>query len=792
MEKYLNKNLSPKERAKDLLEKLSIEEKVRQISCSSVMMIVPLDCQDLKGGTGAATIGLGKSKKFLDDVKEVQDYIMENSRYHIPALFHTEGLAGPLCLFGGNQYPISIGLAAAFDTSIVEEMSVFTRKQLAANGVRHALSPVSDLSRDLRWGRCNETYGGDPTLSAAMTVSFVKGMQGEDPKTGVAATCKHFLGYSASEGALNCHQTLLSDNQIREQYAKPFEAAINIAGLKTVMNSYAAINGRPVTANKKILTDLLRGDLGFDGLVVADYGSVNQIKKPYCLAETDAQAAKMALEAGLDVELPDHVIYSDDLVKAVKSGEVDEQLIDRSALRMLELKFELGLFENPYGVGDYEKNTDNTEANIGSLNAALKSMTLLKNSGILPIEDRKKKIAVIGPMGNSLRMMYSHYTAVSSREMIALIMNRSSKKEDADFVNVLNQGREKETAPQPLSIEDKYFFDSEIRKAYPDTKTIFEAISEKYENVTFCEGCDYKGNNESGIEEAVKLAKNSDIVILAVGEKSGIDASCTSGEGLDSVSLSLPGAQNTLVNKVIEANPNSVIVHNGSRPLCDESIHEKTAAILEIWFPATYGAEAVSRVIAGEYNPAGRTPVDLPRSAAHTPVYHCQYNGSSSDDREGVDGTGYISSPSASLLPFGFGLSYTEFSYENMKLESDDNDNLTITVSIKNIGQRDGDEVVQLYGKDVIASMVRPRQELIGFKRVFIKKGETVNIKFSFNIDILSFVNYEKEWIAEAGKFEFFVGGNSKDKRLEHSYILEKTKKICPNKRTFFATGEIL
>ena len=796
MDNYLNTNLSPEERAKDLLSRLSTEEKVRQISCSSVMMIMPLDMQDLKGGTGSATIGLGSGEAFWKDVKAVQDYVMDHSAYRIPALIHTEGLAGPLCLFGGNQYPISIGLGASFTPEIVEEMSGHTRRQLLANGVRHALSPVSDLARDLRWGRCNETYGGDPTLSAAMTVSFVKGMQGDDPKTAVAACCKHFLGYSAGEGALNCHQTLLSPSQIREQYAKPFEAAIHEAGLMTIMNSYATIDGRPVTANKKILTDLLRGEMGFDGLVVADYGSVNQIRQPYCLAETNTEAAQMALDAGLDVEFPDHVVYSKELAEAADRGEVDMALIDRAALRMLTLKFKLGLFENPYGIGDYDAAMDNTLPNRGSLEAALKSMTLMKNENILPLQDSDVKIAVIGPTGDSLRMMYSHYTATASREMIALIMNRqNAKKEDADFVNMLNQGREEDKqtdggAPQPGSIEDRHFFGDEIRTAYPDAKTIFEAIRERFPNAQYAPGCDYKGADRSGIAAAVELASKSDIVILTVGEKNGIDASCTSGEGLDSVSLRLPGVQDELVQAVYAANPNAVLVHTGCRPLCWEWAYQNIPAILEGWLPCTYGPEAIAQVLSGAYNPAGRTPVDLPRSAAHAPVYHSQYKGSSADDHMGADGTGYIGSPSTSLRPFGYGLSYTTFAYENASLSADEEGNLEVTVNVRNTGCRDGEDVVQLYGTDLIASMVRPRQELIGFKRVFVPQGETAQVKLRFNIDILSYVGADGAWRVEKGEFAFFLGSHSKDKRIELSYTLPQTRQVDPNKRCFYAAAE--
>lgn len=790
MRSYMDASLPAKERAKLLLDEMTLEEKVRQISCSSVLMIMPLEMQDLKGGTGAATIGLGRSECFLDDVKEVQDYVMAHSPHHIPALFHTEGLAGPLCLFGGNQYPISIGLGATFEPELVEEMSAYTRRQLAANGVRHALSPVCDLARDLRWGRCNETYGGDATLASAMTVAFVKGMQGDDLKEGVAATCKHFLGYSASEGALNSFQTLVPENQLREQYAKPFEAAIHEAGLKTVMNSYSAINGRPVTANKKILHDLLREDLHFEGAVVADYGSINQIKTPYALAEDNVSAARMALEAGLDVEFPERAVYTDELVEAVRAGRLDEALIDRSALRILTLKFELGIFEHPYGVGDLSAAMDNAAPNRGSRLAARKSMALLKNDGILPIEDKKKKIAVIGPVGNTLRLLYSHYTATSMREMVASLMKEKAEAKNADIINVMNQGREEETvgkAPQPQSITDKYFFDGEIKKAYPEAQTIFEALSGCFESVSFAEGCDYKGEDRSGFSEAVELAKRSDIVIFAVGEKSGIDASCTSGEGVDATSLSLPGVQEELVRAVFSVNPRAVIVHTGCRPLCWEWAYENIPAILEAWFPSTYGAEAIAAVLTGEYDPAGRTPVDLPRDAAHSPVYHCQYNGSSSEDRQGMDGTGYANSPSTSLRPFGYGLSYTQFAYRDLMLREEVDGRLALSVTVENVGERDGEEVVQLYGKDIVASMVRPRQELLGFKRIPLKAGESRKVTFLFDIDILSFVGEDGKWRVEAGKFAFFVGSHSKDKRLTAEYELPQTREVDPNHRTFCA-----
>ncbi|MDE6442151.1 MAG: glycoside hydrolase family 3 C-terminal domain-containing protein [Clostridia bacterium] len=774
------------ERARALLKQLSLEEKVNQLTCTNVKDVNALDFP----ATGTAVLGVVREGNFYDAVKKVQSYIIGNSPHRIPALIHAEGLSGPVCLLGGCQYPAPIGLGATFEPELVEEMAKFTSRQLAANGIRHALSPVLDLARELRWGRCNETYGGDPTLCASFSVSFIKGMQGEDLTHGVAATCKHFLGYSISESGLNMHQTVLPYKVIREQIAKPFEAAINLADVKCVMNSYSAVEGLPVTANKKILNDLLRDGLGFKGTVVSDYSSVNQIMTVYRLADNIEDTARLALNAGLDVEYPNRKFYADELIAAVKEGRIAEELVDRSVLRLLTLKFELGLFENPYGVGNYDEAMDNTLPDEGSLKTTRKSITLLKNDGILPLTDKKAKVAVIGPCANTLRLMYGHYTAVGAWEILKIIDAIKAEGENADFVSILNQGAEGATKKiRPRTIESKYIFDGEIRKAYPKAKTLYEGLKDKFENAVFTEGCDYKGNDKSGFEKAQKLAKTSDFVVLCVGEKSGIDPSCSSGEGVDCTSLTLPGVQDELVKAVHEVNKNCIIVHTGCKPLCNEWVYENIPAVIEAWFPATFGGQAVAEVICGEYNPAGRTPVDLPRSAGHSPVYFSQFNGSVSEGHENFGIKGYTDSLSSPLLPFGYGLSYTTFAYGAPELAHDGNGNISISVKVTNTGARDGEEVVQLYGKDEYACTVRPKKELVGFKRIALKAGASKKVTFKFNINILSFVNADGQWIAEAGDFTFFVGGNSNaDKTC--TYRLDKTVKVNPNKRDFFALAE--
>lgn len=792
MENYLNPNLSPQERAEDLLSKMELTEKTRQLGCTLALPMIPMEYQDLRGGIGASILMVSNDN--AKDIRAMQDYILDHSPHRIPALFHNEALSGTNAVLGGNQYPISIGLGASFDPEMVEEMCEITREQMLANGIRHALSPVADLARDLRWGRTNETYGNDPTLSAAMTVAFVRGMQTEDLKNGVAACGKHFIAYSQPEAGMNMHKTMATNQEIREQFAKPFEAAIQLANLKTMMNAYSAVNGKPVVGSKEVLTDLLRGELGFDGVVVSDYTSIPQLVEPYRMAEDNTDAGIQALKAGMDIECPGRDCYGDGLEQAVRDGRLEESYVDRAVLRILKLKFELGLFENPYPREELlPRAMDSERADRGSYHAAQETMTLLKNDGILPLKDTGKKVAVIGPAGNCLRMLFSHYTAVAGSEMMANLAAEGDTQEGFNLSELMQQGSgEDENAnvgDSMLQREslDKYEVDKLIRKLYPKAKTVFEALQESFSSAAFCEGCDYRGDDRSHFAEAAELARQSDAVILCVGGKSGIGVSATSGEGVDSASLKLPGVQEELMRAVYEANPNLVIVHSDGRPLSSPWAYEHARAILEAWLPNTYGGLAIADVLTGKYNPAGRTPVDVPRSEGHLPVYHYQQNGSSSVHNLHIIKTGYADDSSSVLRPFGYGLSYTDFDYANGKLEDLGDGSIVISVDVKNTGALAGDEVVQLYGSDLCASMIRPIHELIGFKRVSLHAGETKRVSFSFNIDALSFENSDGDWVAEAGRFRFVLGSHSDDIRAEFEYTQKETIKVDPNKRCFFA-----
>ena len=795
---YQNPELSIDERVEDLMSRMSTAEKVKQITCAMVIPVTPLEKQDLAGGIGSFTV-LG-SQNMAKDVMEAQQYVIAHSEHGIPALVHCEALSGPASLPAANLFPTSLSLGATFEPELAKKMSEGSRKQMYAFGIRHALSPVADLGRDLRWGRCNEGYGEDPTLASALTVAFVKGLQGEDLKEGIACTGKHFLGYSQSESALNAHKSLASRRELREVFGKPFEAAIHKADIKCIMNCYSEVEGQPMCANKAILNDMLRDDMGFEGVVVSDYNSIRHVMSEYMMADTMLEASRLALEAGLDVELPTRMGYNDEFAAAVESGEIDVAYVDRSVRRLLKLKFELGLFENPFPHPELiPAAMDNTENNRWSLEAARKSITLLKNNGILPIRDTKKRLLVVGPTGDAIRLMIGHYTYVATMEMLMLMMSGGKEVQPGvDPDDITKDDEANKSAFDDVAVKlstsnlaDKHLLDGMIRQMYPDAKSTLEALREIFDSVEFVEGCDYKGDDDSHFEEAVEAAKKADVVIMAIGGKNGLGGSCTTGEGVDSSSLDLAGQQENLMRAVFHANPNMVIVHTDGRPLCSEWAYENVPAIIEGWLPATYGGQAIAEVINGRMNPAGRTPITVPRSAGHLPVYHYQNNGSSAAYNKGLINTGYINSESSPLAPFGYGLSYTSFDYKDFTVSKANDGTVTATVAIQNVGEYDGEEVVQLYGRDVLASVIRPRQELIGFARVPLKKGESRRVTFTFNLDQLAFEDAGYQWVLEKGEFEFFVGGHSDDRRLSASVRQDKTISVDPRKRSFYAEAHV-
>ncbi len=793
MEKYLDSTLSPAERAADLLSRMTREEKLKQIQCR----IYKAGEGDLKDGMGEIFVeGLLEHvtpENTAAAIRQIQEECMNSSRFRIPAIVHNEALSGVL-MEQASSFPTSISLGASFSPDTVQDMMDRVRRQMVSVGFRHALSPVLDIPRDLRWGRVSETYGNDPTLSAAMSVAFVKGLQTDDLKNGASATGKHFLAYSQTEGGLNMNKSVVDERDLREVFAKPFEAAIRLANLGTIMNSYSEVNGRPVCASKKILTDLLRDDLGFTGPVVSDYGSIERLVFSFRTAEDLKEAAAQCLEAGLDLECPNPLGYAEPLQQALEEGRVTDELLDRACLRILKFKFELGLFENCMPrdemIKEAFRNPAHKEAN---LKAAEKVMTLTKNNGILPLTDKKLKVAVIGPTGNGLRFLYSGYTYTTLVDMnlgrLEMIGTETPKR--PVFDPLAEKGFPKRT--YPFSHEQAIqWMDARIRKYDPEAKTIFEAIREEFPDAVYVEGCSFLNPEKTDFDTAVAAAAEADLVFLTVGAKCGWGAHSNHAEGLDTRNIGLPASQNELARRVLQAAKKCVVIHTDARPLVHTDAYEKADAILETWLPNTYGAAAVVNTLLGKNNPAGRLPFDVPYDEGMIPYYHYQHNGSHEYSGGATAGL-YGDAPKNLHRPFGFGLSYTTFEYSNMQLTSDGKENpvLNISVDVKNTGDRSGDEVVQLYARDLIGSVIRPYQELAGFKRITLEPGQTKTVNFRLQLDQLAFRDEDGNWILEAGDFAFYIGPDSRTRKDRIIFRQEKTVAIDYTKRGFYAEATV-
>ena len=769
-----------KEKIKELMAEMTTEEKVLQLTCLMPADMKQPETLGIENGIGAIPILGGAPDQIAEDINRIQKYVLEHSRHKIPVMFHCESLTGPL-IAGGVQFPLSIGLGAAFEPEIVEEMASICRKQTSAVGIHHVLSPVVDLVRDLRWGRLGETYAGDPVLCGAMGTAYVKGMQNNEDGYGNAATLKHFLGYSATAGGLNMAQTVVNERDLRENFARPFEMAIRNGHVRGIMNSYSEYNGKPVCASKEILTDLLRDDLGFKGVVVSDYASVDRLRNVFRVTDDITKAGELCLEAGLDMEFPSRLGYSREMAKDADKGTFDMAYIDRAVERVLTMKYELGLFENPYAQPEQMAAAyDNTENNKKAHAAAQKTMTLTKNNGILPLTDRTKKIAVIGPMGDSVRAFYGCYSICGGFDM--MFTGKSAMAGVEANSDDVTSGFDTEKL-------DLHITDDTIRAVYPEIQTTSEALKSRFDHVTWTEGCDYAGDEKNDYVSAMQAAKEADIVIMTLGGRNGWGMHCTSGEGIDTTDIGLPGNQEELLRKVYDVNPNMILVHTDVRPVVSEWIYEHVPAILEGWIPCTYGGIAIAETITGEYNPGGRLQIDVPRSLAHGPVGHYFNRGTENESfRNGaINKQGYVNEDMRPQLPFGHGLSYTTFAYHDFSLHMEENEQITVSVNVTNTGSIKGDEVVQLYGIDKVASVIRPAEELIGFKRITLEPGETKTVRFSFNIDILAFYDKPKHWIVEKGDFEFYLGKNSKDVICSDTVTVDKTHEIDYTKRCLIA-----
>lgn len=775
------------ERVEDLLQRMTLEEKLAQLGTVWITALVKDDQFDaqgareiLKNGTGQVTrIGASTGLRPNESaalMNQVQRVLLEQTRLGIPAVVHEESTGG-YCARGATVFPQGIGLGGTWDPALVRRVSEVIRQQMRAVGARHTLAPVLDVARDARWGRVEETYGEDPYLNGQIGTAYVQGLQGKDLKDGVVCTGKHFLGYGYSEAGFNQGAVHLGPRELREVFAEPFAAAIRDAGLASMMNSYSSIDGLPCAGSKAILTDLLRDELGFDGTVVADYWAVTQLYTHHFTAADKAEAAVQALTAGIDIELPVYDCYAE-LADLVREGEFDESIIDLSVRRVLKQKFQLGLFENPYVDPEAAlKVFDTASQRALARRAAERSIALLTNDGLLPLSPEVGSVAVIGPAADDRRLLQGDYHYPAHVEIIFQPGNALARWE-ADWsapevrqaVAALGIDLDAAQAGDEATPQVGGAFD--IGPHYTPHVTPLAALRTMLgdDKVRYARGCDVQDPKESDIEAAVAAAQGAEVALVFVGSRSGLTPAATVGEFCDATSLELTGAQQELVQAVIATGTPTVVVLVGGRVFAVPWIAQHANALLEAWCPGEEGGNAIADILFGLVNPGGRLPVSMPRATGQVPIYYYRRN---DRFRMGPLYRKYVDCESTPLFPFGHGLSYTTFEYRDLRIEAGSTEDMvTVSVALSNTGDRDGDQVVQLYMRDEVASTARPIRQLVGFVRTSLKAGETRTVAFEVHPSRLAFYDPEMRFVTEPGAFTFMIGASSMDIRAKGQVTL--------------------
>jgi len=745
-------------RVQNLLSKMNLEEKIAQLgSIYARNLIVDGKFSKekakllLKNGIGQITRLAGDKNMDLEKAaeisNEIQKFLIEETRLGIPAIIHEECLSGFMAK-STTTFPQAIGMASTFEPELIEKVSSVIRKEMRMVGVHQGLAPVLDIPRDPRWGRTEETFGEDPYLVSRMATSYVKGLQGENIKEGIIATVKHFTAYGISEGGRNLGPARVSERELREIFLFPFEVAIREGGSLSLMNAYHEIDGVPCACSKFLLTKILKEEWGFKGYVVSDYFAIEMLNTFHKVAKDLKESAIKALEAGIDIELPDIKCYGQPLLEAVKEGLISEEVIDNAVSRVLKVKFMLGLFdEKPY-VDPKKVFTvvNSPEHRKLALDVAKRSIVLLKNDGILPLRKDLNKIAVIGPNSDNKLSLHGDYSY-------------------SMHVPVISEVFEGESVKYEVMVE---------------TVSILEGIKNKVSSntkVSYAMGCDLISDSKEGFKEAIEISKDADIIIAVLGENSGLFKRGLSGEGNDRKDLNLPGVQEELLKELHKLGKPLILILINGRPLSIKWAKDNIPAIIEAWYPGEEGGNAVAEVIFGDYNPSGKLPISFPKDVGQIPVY---YNRKPSAFSE------YINEDSKPLFPFGHGLSYTKFEYSDLKINPEKitpTSFVDISFKIKNVGDREGEEVVQLYIHDEWASIERPVKELKGFKKVFLKPQEEKMITFRLYPEQLAFYDEFMRFIVEAGTFEIFIGSSSEDIRLTGKFEIIESKVITKHRK---------
>ncbi len=799
MEKYKNPSLSAEERTQDLLSRMTLEQKIDQLTC---LVTIEPEIPDFKkyvpagiGHVGAFTTA-SCVEKIAEYVYQLQKFLTQETELGIPALIHCEASAGAQ-FTEADVFPSAIAQASTFEPELIGRMAEIIRRQMLEVGFRQALSPVVDIARDPRWGRVTETYGEDAALTSAMASAFVKGIQTDDLREGIAATAKHYVGHGVTEGGINMGRNMVSARDLKEIHCKPFQSAITEAGMRGVMCSYCSMNGEPVVASKTLLTDILRDEMGFEGIVVSDYVAVDRLVDPFCVTDSFEEAGKLAIKAGLDVEYPRPKGFTYAMKEAVAAGELPMEVIDRAVKRVLKLKFELGLFENPYpNIEALKKTLHCKETETLNEELASKSFILLKNEHkLLPLSRNIKKIAVLGPHGDNVRSYFGTFSYPAALDMsLAREEDGQAFEEPGLIIYDIEQsyvGQIREVSPR---------IGKRIRREFPAVRSLYHALLEYLPDsqVVYAQGINCAGSDVAGMEEALRAAADSDVVILTLGGKNGWGITSTVGEGVDSTDIDLPGRQEEFARRVYELHKKTVVLHFDGRPLSNAYVASHFDAILEVWQPGVMGGQALCKTLFGESNPGGRLPVTAARNAGQLPVYYGLPRGSGyvAAGHTGMirNKNGYINDTAYPLYYFGHGLSYTTFHYGDARIDRTKvtaKDVMNISVAVENTGDVAGDEVVQLYFTDQTASMVRPTMELAGFKRIFLNPGEKKEVTFQMQVSQMAFLDRDNHWVVEKGAVTFSLGASCVD--IRETLQAEVTESALVDERTrgFYAQTKV-
>ncbi|HWH98469.1 MAG TPA: glycoside hydrolase family 3 N-terminal domain-containing protein, partial [Pseudolysinimonas sp.] len=659
-------------------------------------------------------------------------------------------------------------------------------------GITHTFAPVLDVARDPRMGRQGESYGEDPTLAAALGVAYTRGLQREDRHgRRTEGVGKHFVGSHHTEGGIHGAHADIPDRLLLEVYAKPFQAVITLGGLRGMMPCYNSVSGEPASSSTRLLTTLLREEMGFDGLVVSDYGAVGNLHTAQRVAESFADAGLAAMRAGMDVE--QHVTqgFDRELRNRFAEGHADIALLDRAVRRVLAAKFRMGLFEYPFALdgAERERTFHQPGDRAVTLRAARESLVLLTNDGVLPLAGGARTIAVIGCHAETARFFFGGYTHYSMAEgKLAANASMAGLATRNDELRTVTQ-----TVPGTLiEVSDGPEYDELLYQQQPGIRSLVEELRVRLPDaeVLWARGYPIAGDDESGHAEAIALAARADVVLMTLGGKHGTSSIASMGEGIDATDITLPPCQEQLIIKLSALGVPIVGIHLDGRPVSSDAADSRLAALLEAWSPAEAGAEAIVDVLTGASEPTGRLPVSVARNAGQIPIYYNHPSGSAWDQGGSIGFADYVDAPHTPRYPFGHGLSYTRFAYSDLTLSNravEPGDMVHIRVTVANTGARTGTEVVQLYVSDRFASVSRPVRQLAGFRRVTLEAGADAVVEFQLQVSQLAFVDRDLRWRVEAGDIDVMVGASSEDLRLTDTFRISSDAVIDGATRGFFA-----